>query len=48
MCYNEDFVILPRYVFNSLSKWYECNKVIELTVHKLKISENVRIAGSRI
>jgi len=33
MTYNEDFVIVPKYVYNSLSKWYKSNKTIELTVH---------------
>ena len=29
-----DFVIVPKYVFKSLSKWYKCNKVIELRTTK--------------
>jgi len=27
--YNEDFVIVPKNVFSSLSQWYVCDQVIE-------------------
>jgi hypothetical protein len=30
--YGTDFVLLPRFVFFPLSKWYGCNKVIERRV----------------
>ena len=49
MSFNEDFVIVPKYVFNSLSKWYKCNKTIELKVHQCKTADNIlRIANSRV
>lgn len=28
--WNHDFVVVPKYVFIPLTKWYNCNKVIEL------------------
>ncbi len=34
--YGIDFIIVPRYVFFALSKWYSCNKVIERTVINFK------------
>jgi hypothetical protein len=33
---NEDFVIVPKFVFYPLSKWYNCNKVIERKVIEYK------------
>ena len=39
MVHGENFVILPKFAFKSLSKWYGCNRVIELTVHEFKLSE---------
>jgi len=30
--YNENFIIVPQYVFYPLSKWYKCTKVIERKV----------------
>lgn len=37
LIYGEDFVVVPKYVFKSLSKWYPCNKMMGLYVKK---SEN--------
>jgi len=34
VCWQQDFVVVPKYVFKSLSKWYKCNKVIELKTTK--------------
>ena len=39
MIYDKDFVICPKFVFKSLSKWYRCNKVIELSAHESKIGD---------
>lgn len=33
MAYGIHFVVVPKYVFKSLSKWYKCNAVIERQVH---------------
>ena len=30
--YNQDFLIVPRYVYFPLSKWYKCTKLIERKV----------------
>jgi len=38
--YNQDFIIVPRFVFFPLSKWYSCNKVIERKVIKYKHDKN--------
>jgi hypothetical protein len=35
-----DFIIVPRFVFFPLSKWYSCNKVIERKVIKYKHDKN--------
>ena len=32
--YMEAFVLVPKFVFGALSKWYPCNKVIERVVIK--------------
>ena len=32
--YGEDYLLLPKFVFLALSKWYNCNKVIERLVIK--------------
>ena len=42
--YREHFVIVPKYVFKSLSTWYSCNCTIERPVHTFK--RNV-IKGTR-
>ena len=42
--YREHFVIVPKYVFKSLSTWYSCNCAIERPVHTFK--RNV-IRGTR-
>lgn len=34
--YGTNYVIVPRFVFFPLSKWYSCNKVIELKVISYK------------
>jgi len=34
-------VIAPKYVFLPLSKWYECNKVLEMKVHSTEIYLNI-------
>lgn len=39
--FNEDFVIVPKYVFLPLSKWYDCNLIIKRTVHQSKIFQNI-------
>ena len=36
MAYGIHFVVVPKYVFKSLSKWYNCNAVIERQVHWFK------------
>lgn len=41
MTFKEDFIIVPKYVFKPLSKWYDCNKVIERSVLELKIFQNI-------
>jgi hypothetical protein len=33
--YNEDYIILPKYAFRSLSSWYPCNMIIERAVIKI-------------
>ena len=38
--YSQDFIIVPRFVFFPLSKWYSCNKVIERKVIKYKHDKN--------
>ena len=35
--YNEEYIIVPKLVFRSLSRWYSCNKVIERMVLKQNI-----------
>jgi len=37
--YNEEFVIVPKFVFRSLSRWYQCNMVIERIVLKEKVDK---------
>ncbi len=32
LTYKQDFVILPKYVYYPLSKWYSCEKEITRTV----------------
>lgn len=39
MEYGTDFIIVPRFVFFPLSKWYECNSVIERKVIQYKKNE---------
>lgn len=34
--YNEDFIIVPKFVFVPLSKWYNCTKTIERKVISYK------------
>ena len=34
LLWKQDFVVVPKCVFRALSKWYQCNKMIELTVTK--------------
>jgi hypothetical protein len=41
MAFGEDFVIVPKYVFVPLSKWYACNAVIKRSVHASKTFENI-------
>ena len=36
--YNEDFIIVTKFVFASLSTWYECNLVIQRNVIKKSIN----------
>ena len=36
LLYGEDFVIVPKYVYLSLCKWYPCNKKMELNVKKIE------------
>ena len=36
--YGTDFVIVPRFVFFPLSKWYPCNRIIERQVVKYSTS----------
>jgi hypothetical protein len=38
--YSQDFIIVPRFVFFPLSKWFSCNKVIERKVIKYKHDKN--------
>jgi hypothetical protein len=45
--HEEHFVICPKYVFKPLSKWYKCNKVLELNVHESKIGEMALRQASR-
>ena len=33
---NEDYVVLPKFVFKALSSWYSCNLVIERAVIRRK------------
>jgi hypothetical protein len=30
--YGDDFLLVPKFVFQPLSKWYQCTKVIERKV----------------
>lgn len=39
--FDVDFIIVPKYVFKPLSKWYTCNKVIERSVNEIKIFQNI-------
>ena len=36
MTINEDFVLVPKCVFEPLQRWYNCTKVIERTVIKYR------------
>lgn len=41
LIYNEDFIVLPKYAFKALSKWYPCNKVMELNVSKAHLYDSI-------
>jgi hypothetical protein len=41
MVFEEDFVIVPKYVFVPLSKWYKCNAIIKRSVHMSKKFDNI-------
>jgi hypothetical protein len=40
VAYGTDFLILPRFMFFPLSRWYQCNSVIERKVIHYKTSKN--------
>lgn len=39
---NHDFVVVPKYVFKPLSKWYECNQVLERIVDSRKTFNTIK------
>lgn len=39
LVWNHDFVVVPKYVFIPLSKWYSCDKVIEIKTTFSKIGQ---------
>ena len=41
--YGTEFIIVPRFVYFPLSKWYSCNKVIERKVIKYNVDKNHNI-----
>lgn len=42
--YNEDFVLLPKFVFFALSRWYRATKVIERKVIHYKSDKSRAIS----
>lgn len=46
--FNEDYVIVPKFVFNALSKWYTCNKVMQRTIIKSPTGAQSESGGSAL
>jgi len=42
--YNEDFILLPKFVFFALSKWYKTTKIIERKVIQYKSDKKKSIS----